>query len=1119
MNALKFIEVLEQRKLVHPSVTNRLRTKVGTHDKPVSAESVAKLLVEKGHLTRHQAKDAIQVAMQSIADEEEILDIVPDDDDVPEWGKKKSTPSSPRRGPLVGSHDAAVSDGETKIPDDGGDTKATASDPEEEDMLAVELVEIPDAEPHDLPKEIHRPTKIRHPPPPPKSEWDSPIILYGGGGLLVLLLLGGLIWFLLFKDTGDARYQAAIDDIKNGAYTQAIAGLERFVSDFPSHDAASEARVQLAVARLRQATEGTTDYDRALGVAEQELPRVEEEEAFQLAREELAALLPAITKGLAEQAAAADDVQVAANRYERAMTALAMVNNTSYVPKSQRPDEVIEQIRQTLATVERRRERARRLEEALTEIAAAVAQGDIKGAYEVRADIALTHAELLENERLKEAIQTITRREQTAVQRSDAGRRATGEVTTQSVESQRLTVSNPLAAGAVLGALNYVRVDGAVYAIDDAGHVGWRQFVGFGSATAPIAVPRGVIVSDLQRGAVTCLDAADGHVRWSQQLPPPIQGPVAAGDRVFAIDREGRLVRIQANDGSVDIEVSFPLSSDTAPAISADGKWVVVVGRHSTIYVLNAETLACTATHYLGHEEGAIAAAPVVVGNYVVIAENIGEASCRIRLLQIGGAGEIVAIGSPTRLPARVTTSPLAWDEQVAVITERGSVFAFEIIVQEEKPRLEEIASQAAGAINQAATYYAALVGRDVWVAGRGLSHYAILPTGGRIEAIDTENAYGGDAFVHPLVVQRDRVLTVRKLRRAAGHAVAAVNPATGKTLFNTYLSTPPAAPPLPRNGGLLAADVNGTLYRFADGQRQWPVQIASAFERLAGVTPSQPLSAVLTLADATTLYASDGINERLLVADLDQNDKAWWVLPEAAECPPLPFGPGIVMGIARGQLLWLRPRTTKSISPAYQAPWDVQRPFQWSALAAVDSQRVVAAESNGALHLVSVNESNPLERIAHFAGGDRGIATRLAVAGDRIAFGTPDGVIRCVELPGLEQSHEAKLAGEVVWGPFETRDSFLAVSGAKELVCLDGQLKRRWETPIGNYRPVGRPMTTSTEAYIALQGGKIVAINLETGKPRQVADVQQPLASGPVRVGTSLVCAAYDGTLLLVNP
>ena len=73
MNTLEFLQELKNHQIVPPEIMKKLRDKLEKTDKDVSAKSVAKYLIDKGYLSKYQAKQILSGA--SKAPEREALDL------------------------------------------------------------------------------------------------------------------------------------------------------------------------------------------------------------------------------------------------------------------------------------------------------------------------------------------------------------------------------------------------------------------------------------------------------------------------------------------------------------------------------------------------------------------------------------------------------------------------------------------------------------------------------------------------------------------------------------------------------------------------------------------------------------------------------------------------------------------------------------------------------------------------------------------------------------------------------------------------------------------------------------------------------------------------------------
>ncbi|MGE0755507.1 MAG: hypothetical protein AB7O38_00735, partial [Pirellulaceae bacterium] len=125
MSAKLFLEVLEKSGLLDRSVTAEIRQQVADSKQKISAESVAKALVEKGHLTKFQATKLIGEVSEAIESaraaraakkqaDDELLDLAPLDMD--EEGERGTGRSADHEDDVVMLEDAG---GLTPVEDAG----------------------------------------------------------------------------------------------------------------------------------------------------------------------------------------------------------------------------------------------------------------------------------------------------------------------------------------------------------------------------------------------------------------------------------------------------------------------------------------------------------------------------------------------------------------------------------------------------------------------------------------------------------------------------------------------------------------------------------------------------------------------------------------------------------------------------------------------------------------------------------------------------------------------------------------------------------------------------------------------------------------------------------------
>ena len=326
MTAESLIDLLEERGVLQERLLAKLRVKIAEAEPPMTPESLARFLVQKGHLSAAQATNLLRLlaAHSEPSGQRKAGDAFNGDDDdegssiFPSQlaGKNSNGSSGPEPSASLEDDDVLelvpIEESEEDIGRHDSDESYAADVGEKDEASprpmipamvrpvagrsqeregAAAAVDLTDSQgaPQPRLKERERVKKKQR----RKNQWDSPLLLIGGGALAVLILCGATVALILNWDSGDDQLKQARGAAANGAYAQAITLYDAFLAKFPHHPEWSKARVQLAMVKLRSDTE-SQNYEAALKTAQDELAAIENEPKFDEAHAELAALLPKI---------------------------------------------------------------------------------------------------------------------------------------------------------------------------------------------------------------------------------------------------------------------------------------------------------------------------------------------------------------------------------------------------------------------------------------------------------------------------------------------------------------------------------------------------------------------------------------------------------------------------------------------------------------------------------------------------------------------------------------------------------------------------------------------------------------------------------------------------------
>jgi hypothetical protein len=942
------------------------------------------------------------------------------------------------------------------------------------------------------------------------------------------------LYWLLNRENSDALLKEANGFFESGSYTQAISKYQTFVENYPSHQDFSQAKVRLGMAELWRDTERTTDFKAALATAQRVIPQIEDEPAFAAeagdgdglsqAKRELSSLLTTIAAGLAAQAEASQDSEVVQERIEQINTALALTANTKYVPQRFRLDSELNAVRDALERVKLRQKRETDLAAALAKMDDAIRDGDTAAAFAVRSELIKSYPVLLDNKPLGEKVLSIADAERSLVKFVEMRQAALTEPAPSGVVAELALADrggeNADATGSII-----VCVDGGVYALNAVdGSLLWRRFVGVDSNVYPLVLASGnIVTADARQKELICLNAQSGKLVWRLPLEGKLATPSLAGNRLLVPSDAGKLFVIEQASGELLGHVPFSQPLRLPAAVSEQGDRVYVLGEHSNLYTLSGADFACMGVHYLGHSAGSIAAPPTLVLNKLIVADNSGAETSRIRALAINDQGVVENEVASHRLSGLVLTPLQAAARRVAAATTLGQAVVFEVSGGNDKSALTVLAGREAQN-QEPLAQFALLHEGHLWVAGRQITKLAILPTGNQLPVRALERDYRGDAFDYPLQAVGDLVIHLRRPAGQAGAIVSAMHVEAGPT-WETRIAVPPAGPPAVDASGprIAAGAASGAVFLL--DREAMARRVLNEAHRSSG---PQADDAVMTDSLALSrgkLVLSGVDSSRLLLFRPDDPRQSLEAveLSGPLSCPPVAWRDGFVSATNVGQVTLHNADDGSPIATPSQPELTPGKKYNWLRPAMLGSgaeSRLVISDGAAKLYLLGV-EPQPQPHLKVLASVDVGAApltTPLAVVGNQVFAGNDAGQLARYALPELTAGEPISLEGRVAWGPHAAGDGALISIESGELLMVSGEGAVRWRQPLKHGAPCGTPLIDDQDAFLLFPTGGLARISLADGAESAYAELGQPAIAGPVALGPRLVVSAPDGTLLIVN-
>jgi outer membrane protein assembly factor BamB len=268
--------------------------------------------------------------------------------------------------------------------------------------------------------------------------------------------------------------------------------------------------------------------------------------------------------------------------------------------------------------------------------------------------------------------------------------------------------------------------DGQLFAFTSAnGQSRWKVRLN-GEVVAPAAISERLIVVRTVDGKLHALSPADGHELWSQEQAVPrlsLRGtarPVIVGDLVLCGFDNGKVLAVNANDGSVQWEATvtpphgrteLERLADIDSSVSVSGQDVYAVGYQGRVAMLALDTGQIWWSHEASSYQGMTLDDEVVYvatsdGEVVALKRRTGTEIWRQKALLHRGLSPIAVMDNAlvtadfqgyvhwldkasgaflARIQGgkvRVSTAPLVVGDTVVVINDRGRIDAYRVTPQ-----------------------------------------------------------------------------------------------------------------------------------------------------------------------------------------------------------------------------------------------------------------------------------------------------------------------------------------------------------------------------------------------------------------------------------------------------
>lgn len=1164
--------------LVAADVIENLRRQVAKATKPVLPAAIVKLLVERGHLTATQgewlltspAASASSVAPVAALEELTLLsdDLgLAEDTPPPQPAAKPAPPAKPAALPTAKSLAAAPpaakpgaasksAIAKTKPPAPKPKAPAPKQPVEElqelvelpstdeltplEELPSLEgLVPLPDEDPLAGPAMADPFAQIAPGPlAPMPAAMGAPLAKppaaarSGGGGKLllmaaiagILLVLGGGVIFALTRSNGDLEFDQAEQEYQNKQYSAAVAKFEPLLEKYPRNPKAAVARVHHGMAQIRGAATTPDDWPAILPVAKEVLTRLGSQGELTELHDEIAPLLTDMAVGLTEAARKGKTAEESSMRLAQAKEALALANDGRFVPGTLRPWQRLADLEETQALLSRDLGRDAARDQCLAAMRKEITDKQLPAAYAKRQALLESYPELADDLQLATVGQELAVAEAADLQLTKESISPKRKLLPSAVEgSLALAVSSPSAMATGSGRPFLALAGNSLWALDaTSGKLLWQRSLGNRGQVAPVAlsaVPTSdLLLIDSARSEVICVDPRSGAPRWQQALEGRLDlAPLVAGSRVFVTSRSGRMVALDAKSGDGQAALHLPQKVGVAPVASAKGDHIYQLANYSHLYVLSPDGLKCEDALYLGHEAGSVSVSPIVLPQHLVIAENRGIGSARLRVVALDEAGLADREVQQIEVPGQIITPPLLLGERLIVLTDAGSAMTLEYGSDASAPlkTLSESKLESAGSLQRQGMLQA----NRLWIADLGLGRYDVQPADGGLKK--QWSGFADDVLEAPPQAGENLIFCLRKPAGGNGYVATAVQAESGQLAWETRLAAPLVGMTLSADGNsvTLTSSLAATT-KVALGNLKG--NTIADVPTPAAAKPLPAMAASVTLADGRLALIPAGSPTELLILDPDAPLPRPLPISDALGGKPIFWSGGLLVPCSTGSLHLYDPVAGGTLADPFQFPMLAgKRLTSCSAcLTGEGDGECVVADGNLRLSRIGM-QKEPQPHLVELASAklELPMISPIASLGSNVYLVDQSGELRSFSLPDLKPGPSLKLdAKGIAFGPQRVGKLLLVSTDRAELVCLDGGEKPRWKIPLPYGPLAGAPMESGESLVLVSTTGTLWRIAADSGQELARVDLGQTLSGSPATAGSLVLVPTTDGCLLKVS-
>jgi outer membrane protein assembly factor BamB/TolA-binding protein/DNA-binding MarR family transcriptional regulator len=952
----------------------------------------------------------------------------------------------------------------------------------------------------------------------------SPMILSLVGGSVLLALTALVFWFIIGRDTAKRHYDAAVQEMEAGKYSQAIQLFEYFLENYNKSDYAEEARILLSKSFVEKEISGSTPaWQAGLEATQGFIKKHRDDSDFK-------ELYPTLTDY--GQRIALGAVETASRTKERELLDVSTEAEkilTRYSPPDAPPTEALAKIKAGYEKAEAEILRKEVFDVAVKEIEEAIEQKQTLKALEQRRHLLDRYPYYQNDRKMSTVLTRILEAEQALIQSSnEAIAGSTKDYPDAFPQAVTLSLHTRSRSNEVSDGRNvFALANGSCFGIDSVtGDPIWKRPIGLDSPFPPETVTvkePSLLLYDTRHNDLLCVTQKSGELVWRQQMPSRPTGPPLVNQGTIVVSCQGgELLNLDLQTGSIAAQLKFAQPLVGAPGLVYGEQSVAVAGYEGMLYLVSLRPFECTKVAALGHRPGTIQIPIIPMGKLLMVCENDQADAALLHVLDGDGQNATLKELEQFRIKGQVHSQPIMRGKQLFFPTVPERITAFTVTDEEGKRKLTEIGSYQLQDPLSCQIYLSAGSGGQLWMSSSALRKFTLLSTGIKMDDQKIADGLGSQ----PMQLIGNNLYLGRRLLSSNSVIFTIANrnemTSTWKSILGTdILAVYPYGDDKEPQPGLLCITSDGDVFRLR--ANDFESSPAGFMERsLTQLKLPESLKAPLQstrLTDGKIAVSCGAPQPTLWILNRFGQLEQTIELPEPLEALPIQIGDGIALPLKRKVAVFRKGRGLNTVQE-FALPGNVGEDVRWRQLIPTGKDQCLAITTAGQIITLQYR-NNPVRHLAALSTIDlkQPIDVDAGISQTDIAVTDASGQLQVLDAKTGQLKTKLQLpapASNDLW----ITDNLLFVESRQTLTCyeLKDSLQQLWQLKLPGHSLAGSPSKDGSRLFLSLQNGSVLAVDPQTGQVQSETTAPLPSSGSVVTLEKLLLVPSVDGSLYRID-